>query len=387
MKKIYISIAIMLLFTTAKSQMVAWDFNGLTGTEASVAPVSADPDLAPTALTRGSTAPSALANSFNSANWTTTNLLADAETNDSYYQFTVQANNGFYVSLAGLSANFRRDANGPRAFQWKYSLDGVTYTNVGAAITYTGTATNGNALPPLDLSTVPALDNVPSNVVIRMRLYGYNAVNASGIFALGRLFGNDLALSGTVSPIVVPIRLISFSAANNRSVTQLQWKVNCTSTSAVFEIQRSTDAVRFTSLNHQVETQSRCALPFYYTDDKTPEGTSYYRLKSIDVDGHISYSKALQVVNKDGQADNKLRIYPTITEDDFATATIAAAKAGPATIAFIDQKGAFVKQMTISLQKGNNNISLLTHGLSSGTYRVRLVQPGVATSTGTLIRR
>ncbi|MCW5898163.1 MAG: T9SS type A sorting domain-containing protein [Flavobacteriales bacterium] len=142
--------------------------------------------------------------------------LAGAQSGNKYLQFSITANTGWQVSLSTLDANFRRSSTGPNAFQWQYSLDGFATAgvNAGAEISYTGTATNGDAQAQIDLSAIAALQNVAAGTTITFRLFGWGASATGGTFAIGRLAGNDLAIGGTVEPGVGPMCGIFLGAAN-----------------------------------------------------------------------------------------------------------------------------------------------------------------------------
>ena len=385
MKKLYLAVCLICSAFTINAQVLAWDFNGALGNEASVSPLITDPNLQPTAITRGSVTPSALANAFNSSGWSTSNTLAGAITDNSYYQITVQAKAGYTVSLAGINANFRRTGSGPKNFQWMYSLDGTTFTAVGSMITYTGTSTNGTAQAPIDLQSSGALEDIPSSTTITLRLYAYNASSASGDFALGRLFGNDLSITGTVTPLVIPIKLISFNATNNKTSTKFQWLVNCTSTSVTFELLRGKTVADMQSIYRKNETQQRCASAFYFTDTETPETQTMYRLKMIDIDGKASYSSIITISSKHASQD-QVSVFPTIVTTD-ATIAIPAKTKGMANISIVDVNGKRLRSIDAEIYPGNNIISLPTSAIAAGMYHVQVVMPDNTKQTAVLIKK
>lgn len=195
---------IILLSASIKAQVIAFDTVGLVGNEASLNSTTTDPNLNVSQLTRGGGInPSTLANSFNSANFTLNGTFANAVANGDFLQFTVSPKSGFKVSLSTLNANFRRSGTGPNMFQYQYSLDGFATAgiNIGSAITFTDTDTDGVAQPQIDLSSIPALQNVAFPKVITFRLYGWGATSAAGTFAIGRVAGNDLAIGGMTSVV------------------------------------------------------------------------------------------------------------------------------------------------------------------------------------------
>lgn len=198
------------------AQVAAWETAGSAGNEPSLAATTANANLTIGALTRGAGLnATALSNAFSSNNFLNTGL-AGAQSANKYLQFTISPNSGWEVSLSTLDVNFRRSGTGPNAFQWQYSLDGFTTAgvNIGAEFSYTGTASNGEAQAQIDLSAVPALQDVPAGTTITFRLFGWGTDNSGGTFAIGRLAGNDLAIGGTVEPGAGPMCGISLGAAS-----------------------------------------------------------------------------------------------------------------------------------------------------------------------------
>ena len=186
-------------------QIVAWEMDPVsgsnTGDEVTVNATTLAGGLNMSTLRRGNgIEPSALLRAFSSNNFTLNGMQSDAISNNDYIQFEVSASSGYQVSLSTLDANFRRSSTGPKSFIWKYSTDGTTFTDIGTVVFYDVNPTNGTAQAQINLSGIPALQNVVSGTTITFRLYGWDStsINGSGSFAIGRLSGNDLSIGGVV---------------------------------------------------------------------------------------------------------------------------------------------------------------------------------------------
>ncbi|MEP7163544.1 MAG: hypothetical protein ABI741_02560 [Ferruginibacter sp.] len=382
MKKLYIILLLISTVPSVKAQVLGWDFSGNTGSEVSVSATTLDPNITVSAITRGSVTATALANAYAGSNWTLTNSLANAIANNSYFQFTAKANAGFQASFTELSENFRRSAKGPSSFQWRYSIDGSNFFNVGSQISYAGIDNNGMPQSPLNLDAVAGLQNLDEHVTVTFRLYGFNAVDPLGIFGLGRLPGSDLNISGKVFPsIVVPIKLISFSAVNNSNTTHLHWQVNCTSSYIKFDIQRAGIDGIYNSVYNSTETAARCAQPFDVNDDRTAPGTNFYRLKMTDIDGKITFSNTLRIQNKETTIQD-IKIFPTVVSSN-TNLSIPSDKNYTATILIINNQGSQVNKMEVPLYKGVNSISVNTSDLVAGKYYIQV--SGGTTKINTLV--
>ncbi|MBK6384274.1 MAG: T9SS type A sorting domain-containing protein [Chitinophagaceae bacterium] len=174
------------------------------------------------------------------------------------------------------------------------------------------------------------------------------------------------ALSRISLPL--PLKLISFNAVKlNTSRSFITWELAaCCSRDAKFEIQRSADGINFSTITTIAGSETN---RFYnYHDNTLQKGINYYRLKGIDVDGKISYSKVVAIIN-DATGLLLTTVAPNPVQDNM-TVSLSAAKA--ATVQFIisDIAGRPVKQWSASITEGNNSISINASGLAAGIYHL-----------------
>ena len=100
--------------------------------------------------------------------------------------------------------------------------------------------------------------------------------------------GNLASIDGST----LPITLLNFTAQKNGSAALLQWETATEVNNKYFEIQRSSDAVKFAALG-TVQGHGTTSLQqqYSFTDNNPSKGINYYRLKQVDDDGNYSYSK------------------------------------------------------------------------------------------------
>lgn len=91
---------------------------------------------------------------------------------------------------------------------------------------------------------------------------------------------------------VLPIELTAFNASCDGNSVKINWQTASESNNNYFEVERSTDAVNFTSVLKVNSQNSNSASPLFYNaiDNNAINGKSYYRLKQVDFDGKFSYS-------------------------------------------------------------------------------------------------
>jgi hypothetical protein len=101
--------------------------------------------------------------------------------------------------------------------------------------------------------------------------------------------------SGYASLSTLPLKDASFTAIKKDGAVQLNWKSLPSQFNTTFEIERSTDAVQFSKIGSITINPSPIELDHMFTDQE-PNGTIiHYRIKAIDGNGQITYSKIIAV--------------------------------------------------------------------------------------------
>ncbi|WP_460614034.1 T9SS type A sorting domain-containing protein [Hymenobacter seoulensis] len=138
----------------------------------------------------------------------------------------------------------------------------------------------------------------------------YAGAITSGIpfSTLGDFVLSSTQLSQAPGNNPLPVELTSFSASRQPQGVLLKWITAAEKGNAFFEVQRSPDREAFTAqgrVNGNGTTATGAAYSFL---DRTPlSGTSYYRLRKVDVDGTEVFS---QVVAVSGSHELEASFYP-----------------------------------------------------------------------------
>ncbi|WP_199117686.1 T9SS type A sorting domain-containing protein [Pedobacter sp. ASV28] len=117
--------------------------------------------------------------------------------------------------------------------------------------------------------------------------------------------------------VVLPLDFVSFSATFKRSLkaeVQLLWETANEVNTAWFEIERSLDGNDFEKVIKMPAANKPGAHSYHYTDPQPLSGTSYYRLKQIDLDGKYRYSEVRSVNNR---SIVQLKLYPNPVNKGF----------------------------------------------------------------------
>ena len=120
--------------------------------------------------------------------------------------------------------------------------------------------------------------------------------------------------------LIVPIILKSFSFTIKENTVNLSWQTLTETNNKEFDIERSTDGYHFKPIGSVPAAENSSSGRQYNYIDIHPDYTNYYRLKQVDIDGTVSYSKVLYakvegaspfilqqtLVNADVRYENKL---------------------------------------------------------------------------------
>jgi Lamin Tail Domain/Secretion system C-terminal sorting domain len=133
--------------------------------------------------------------------------------------------------------------------------------------------------------------------------------------------GADFAVNLTPTPLnslsaSLPIELTSFNASTKNATTKLTWQTASEKNNSHFAIERSQNGETFSSLGEVKGIGNSITAHDYSFTDATPyKGINYYRLRQVDFDGTESVSKTVSV-NFDGKGRNKMKVYPTLVQDN-----------------------------------------------------------------------
>lgn len=164
---------------------------------------------------------------------------------------------------------------------------------------------------------------------------------------------------------VVPVTITDFTAIKHKEYVQLKWYATYETNFKLYEIERSTDGVRFYKIG-QIEGQNLANYAF--TDTDLPkESIVYYRLKMIDIDASYRNSKTV-AVRLNNNFSNAL-VYPNPTLGMLNIKLVNAITSNT-NLVITDIAGRIVKQQ--SLVKGQISIDMNVGSLTAGRYFIKI---------------
>jgi hypothetical protein len=179
----------------------------------------------------------------------------------------------------------------------------------------------------------------------------------NGMFTLGN------TTNGT-NPL--PVTLLDFKATAQQDQVELNWLTASESNSSHFEIERSIDNENYLTLGNTLAAGNSTIVTSYRFVDPDPfTGTTYYRLKMVDLDGSFEYSpvRAVYYLN-----EKNLSVFPNPASSDGINVEVPEFISGPVTLTIINASNQTVYEETHEAR----TIRLGSYKFAKGIYSVIL---------------
>ena len=177
------------------------------------------------------------------------------------------------------------------------------------------------------------------------------------------LSAGEIAL---LTPYSLPLTMGDFTAVKKTTGIVLNWETVSEQNTSYFDIQRSSDAINYTSIGRvNAAGNSFDRKTYQFTDASPAPATNFYRLLIADIDGKSTFSRIIAVKNNDQLIT--LQLFPN-PASDVLQVQVPAAKKQPGTISIIDAGGRMVYNKTVQLSEGTNAINIPVLQLPKGSY-------------------
>ena len=194
-------------------------------------------------------------------------------------------------------------------------------------------------------------------------------ITAALILALLISATGNLSAQMATSTSATPALLLAFTGKAQTSDALLSWTMEGQTNCKWFVIELSGDTGGYDSIGVVVGLNNGNANNYTFSDAHMLKGNNYYRLRQVDMDGVLRYSKIVNLSNI--ESNNKMAVYPNP-----AVAMLNYNVSSPAAQQVIVQvynlSGIILMTEQQQLNAGNNQQSLAISGLKSGNYILKV---------------
>lgn len=255
--------------------------------------------------------------------------------------------------------------------------------------TYTGTNLLGNEYPGIDTSAKQVMFTVKHNHVQNFKyIAGGDNTTGGNLNRQFSLYFKDFIYSHGSGPLYV--QYLSFNAVVNDNAVQLNWVTSQELNHNYFQVERSFENKNFITIATVLDGISQNGTNKNYelkdkSADLTKNTVVYYRLKQIDLDGKVTYSKIISV-----RLQIKSNVMMQVSPNPFVsnvTFRFTAVENSTAQIQLFTSTGQMVLSKQSVVGRGYNNVQIDgLEKLASGMYIVKLMMNGKVIDTKSLIK-
>jgi hypothetical protein len=169
----------------------------------------------------------------------------------------------------------------------------------------------------------------------------------------------------------LPVQLVLFLATKNDDGSiKVSWATSQEQNSNYYDVERSGDQTDWTSIGTVKAKGYSSTTTNYFLNDKSPiNGTGYYRLKMVDLDGKFTYSKTISITTD--QNSLPLVIYSNPFSDQIRL-KINVSRPQNLILTVSDMLGKTYIAQSYQAQNGDNFVNLQPSAGSSGMYILRI---------------
>ncbi len=176
----------------------------------------------------------------------------------------------------------------------------------------------------------------------------------------------------TLPDVFLPIELAEFNVNEVECKNILEWTTLTEINTSHFEIQFSNEGDDFFTVGTVKASGNTAELRYYSFTHDARYNSSYYRLKSVDVDGSSDFSKILSITSNCKNSDYEFSVYPSPVQDEL-TLSFGIYLGKQMKIQLTDIIGRVVYEKNIQL----NDDEIMEHiidtaQLAAGTYIVNI---------------
>ena len=255
------------------------------------------------------------------------------------------------------------------------TLDTLSYYNVALSGYTAGTDTTAQ----VSFEFVPSSYFKDSSVILAHYFHGkYTAGSSFATFngttpltfttsGYDSIFGRYTIATASANVVPVKFGTVSASLLANKSV-KISWESYTESSVSKYVVEGSTNGINFSTKG---TLAAKGASQYSFIDNAASAGINYYRIKSVDVNGKVTFS-AVVSVKQTGLVNTNIAVYPNPVKNkqlNFVLNTDAANY----TLRVTSILGTTVVAKTITHNGGNASYSIALPGnLAKGTYFVKL---------------
>lgn len=171
--------------------------------------------------------------------------------------------------------------------------------------------------------------------------------------------------------VVLPVTISGLTGVVIDQTGRLTWVAESETNGKYFVIERSANGVDFDSIGRVSPVNADMAYTYQYTDQSMLPGNNYYRIRHVDLNDAIYFSRTISLNSGASGDSGKMEVFPNP-----AGATlnyrVVSSQAGIGMLQVFNSFGVMVITSQVQLVEGVNQHAINISGLNNGSYFLKL---------------
>jgi hypothetical protein len=178
----------------------------------------------------------------------------------------------------------------------------------------------------------------------------------------------------TAAPVV---HFTSINAFPGEGRILLNWTTENQNNIKQYFVEKSSDGVHFSNI---ASMDSKYSIGNYQWTDHFPASEyPYYRVKSMDLEGIVTFSDIVKVKEPPVETSKEISVFPNPASAGNCNLDMANQPQGNYQVRIYNSSGTLLNQQTFNKAAGVNSVKLSIHGtLLPGIYHVEIIKPTAA---------
>ncbi|MCO6461083.1 MAG: T9SS type A sorting domain-containing protein [Saprospiraceae bacterium] len=294
--------------------------------------------------------------------FTSSITIADRDTDEVVKDVNITNINISHTAVGDLQLNLQSE-NGGNNILMQGKCGNQNNVNLGfddeaSSSTISCPATGGTIYKPQEFLNIH--DGVPANSTWNLTVHDWAAGDGGTI--------NSWSIQICVeAKTPLPLELLDFSATSVKDGVYLSWRTAQEKEVAEYLVEKQAEDGSYVEMGRLSARNLSGEYSYGLMDEHPSAGVNYYRLKIIDNNGKIGYSRWASVTFKNSQS---IEIFPN-PAGDFITVRNTGVSDNAGSVDIYDLSGNLVFRQSLTLPSGEK-AELNISGLKSGIYLVRI---------------
>ena len=171
----------------------------------------------------------------------------------------------------------------------------------------------------------------------------------------------------------MPVTITSVKAYQKNADIAVEWKVENESNMVQYEVEKSVDGNQF-SKAATVTAKNGAVHTYSWLDKNAVTGYNYYRIRSVDLNGKVSYTEIVKVFM--GKMVSEITIYPNPVTNGKINLQLTNQPAGIYGIRLLNPLGQVIVSKSVTHAEGSSSQSIpWDYNLAHGVYQLEVTKP------------